>query len=205
MKAFYSTVPSSGLSANLNTLKPNFEYLQLDRDAIEKRLLSTPQGRAVAARYMPKSIQIWSRATQATAAAEKIAPDPQISLHHFFLREPHNNFISARNESESRNVPIFAVIYDPDHPTHSKLEHALGYFMEYRTTKKLVDEHFVAAVIPRDADDAGKLVPDDNPLERCLWVVLDPKGNIIDRQGVSGNPDSGMNIIRMLIKRFEQN
>lgn len=196
--AFYSTVPSSGLGTTLTSLRPKFEFLQLDAEAIERRLLDSPKGRAVAARYAPKSFAAWSRASQA-AAATKPAPDPHLSFNRFFLREPHEELESARSEATARKVPVFAVIYDPDHPSHSKIDHALGYFMEYQTTKKLVDQHFVALVGPSSAPDLAALVPADNPLEKCLWVVLTSGGELLRCQGVIGNPDDGMRLVQELI------
>jgi hypothetical protein len=44
---FYSTLPSSGLGQTLNALKPIFEYLQLDAEAIERKLLDSPRGRVL--------------------------------------------------------------------------------------------------------------------------------------------------------------
>jgi hypothetical protein len=44
--------------------------------------------------------------------------------------------------------------------------------MEWETTKRLVDEYFV--VIGPSSDSAfGGLLPADDPLEECRWIVLD--------------------------------
>jgi hypothetical protein len=94
---------------------------------------------------------------------------------------------------------VFAVIYDPDHPTLSKLEFSLGHFMEYQTTKRLVDQHFVALVGPSDDPALGALVPEDDPLELCLWVVMTAEGAILRREGVYANPDEGMKRTRAAV------
>lgn len=96
---------------------------------------------------------------------------------------------------------VFIVIYDPDHPTHSKLDYSLGYFMEYQTTKRLVDQHFVAVVGPSKDPVLNALVPEDDPLENCLWVVMTSNGEILIRESVYGNADEGMKRVRKLIAR----
>ncbi len=98
---------------------------------------------------------------------------------------------------------VFIVVYDPDHPTHSKLDLSLGYFMEYQTTKRLVDQHFVAVVGPSNDPALGALVPEDNPLELCLWVVSTPEGEILRREGVYANPDEGMTRVRAVVAQVE--
>jgi hypothetical protein len=67
--AFYSTLPSSGLGQTLGALRPTYEYLQLDGEAIERKLLDSPRGRVLAARYMPKSFNRWMQASQAALAS----------------------------------------------------------------------------------------------------------------------------------------
>ena len=121
----------------------------------------------------------------------------------FFLREPHADLAVALREAGGRKSPVFCVIFDPAHPTRSKLNYSLGYFMEYQVTKRLVDEHFVAVVGPSSAAELSRMVPDDDPLELCLWVVLDPSGRILRREGVYANPDEGLKRVREVIRQSE--
>lgn len=197
--AFYSTLPSSGLGQTLSALRPTFEYLQFDSDVIERKLLENPRGRVLAARYMPLSFNRWMQASQAAALASHPAPDPHHSANRFFLRPPHDDLSSAKAEAVARGVPVFAIIYDADHPTRGKLDFSLGYFMEYQTTKRLVDQHFVTVVGPSSDPDLGALVPADDPLELCLWVVLTPDGAVLRREGVYANPDEGMKRVRAVV------
>ncbi|MEN3261172.1 hypothetical protein AAH678_20960 [Sodalis endosymbiont of Spalangia cameroni] len=125
--------------------------------------------------------------------------DPQHSINHFFLRHPHVNIKDALVEATARNVPLFIVIYDPEHPSNSRIEYSLGCFMEYHTTKKLVDRSFVAVVVPNLTPEIIALVPADDPLENCLWVVMQPNGEIIRREGVYANADEGMKRVRAVI------
>jgi hypothetical protein len=102
-------------------------------------------------------------------------------------------------EAKVRNLMAFVVIYDPQHPTHSKLDFSLGYFMEYQTTKRLVDQYFVPVVGPSSDPQLSALVPESDPLENALWVVLASDGKIIRREGVYANPDEGMRRVRDVI------
>lgn len=198
--SFYSTLPSSGLSTTLKALSPRFEYLQLDNGIIERKLLENPRGRTLAARYMPISFQRWIMASQ--TAVSTSSSDPQRSATRFFLRVPHDNIRDVKAEAQERGVLVFLVIFDPDHPTHSKIEHGLGYFMEYHTTKKLVDQHFAIAVVPSTSDNALELIPEDDPLEKCLWIVMRADGSILRCESVVGNPDVGMRVVRSVVKDF---
>lgn len=198
--AFYSTLPSSGLGQTLSALRPTFEYLQFDSDVIERKLLENPRGRVLAARYMPRSFNRWMQASQAAAFPSRPAPDPHHSANRFFLRPPHDDLDVARAEAAERGLPVFAVVFDAEHPTLSKLEFSLGYFMEYQTTKRIVDQHFVAAVGPSSDPAFGALVPSDDPLELARLVAFKPDGEIIRSEGVYANPDEGMKRVRAMVE-----
>jgi hypothetical protein len=202
--AFYSTLPSSGLGQTLNALKPSFEYLQLDAEAIERKLLDSPRGRVLAARYTPRTFNRWIRASQAAAITTPLN-DPQHSTNQFFLRPPHDSLESAKAEAAARGVLVFVVIYDPEHPTHSKLDFSLGYFLEYQTTKRLVDQHFVAIVGASEDPALRALVPEDDPLELCLWVVMTASGIILRREGVYANPEEGLRRVRAIVSETSIN
>lgn len=197
--AFYSTLPSSGLAETLIKLRPDFEYLQMDAEVIERKMLDSPRGRILAARYTPRSFDGWMQASQA-AALPIAARDPHYSANRYFLHPPHDDLDSAKEEAKARGLPVFVVVYDPDHPTRSKLDHSLGYFMEYMTVKRLVAQHFAVVVGPSSDPSLAQLVPKDNPLEKCLWVVVTAEGLILRREGVHANPDEGLKRVREVIK-----
>lgn len=197
--SFYSTLPSSGLGGVLSRLRPEFEYLQFDSEVIERKLLDTPRGRILAARYMPKSFNEWVQASM-TAAVQPPASDPHHSNNKYFLHSPHDDLETAKKEADARGLLVFVVVYDPEHPTHSKLDHSLGYFMEYQAVKRLVAQHFVPVVGPSTDEQLGALVADDDPLENCLWVVMTPQGKILRREGVYANPDEGLKRVRQVIQ-----
>lgn len=196
--AFYSTLPSSGLATNLRALQPKFGLLVYDAEHLERKLLDNPRGRTLAARFLPESFNAWVPQSQYAVAPP--SADPQFIRNTFFLREPHSNLSDGLKEAAARRLLAFVVVFDPAHPQRSKLNFALGYFMEYQTTKRLVDEHFVPIVGPSSDPLLSALVPEDDPLESCLWVVLSPTGEVLHRERVYANPDEGMKRVRQVIK-----
>lgn len=195
--AFYSTVPSSTLATHLKSLTPAYGLLTYDKEAIEQRLLDSPKGRALTARYMPRSLQRWIISSQYATAPS--APQPLPSHDRFFLREPHSNLQTALQEAKARSVLVLAVIFDEDHSSRSQLNYVLGYFMEWETTKRLVDEHFVCALGPSTDPELGALVPEDDPLEEARIVIMDSEKNIIRSESVYANPSEGRMRIRAAI------
>lgn len=123
----------------------------------------------------------------------------------FFLNPPINSLQVAMLKASERNVPAFVVIYDNEHPTRSKLNYSLGYFMEYQTTKRLVDEFFVSAVVPVSQADARRLIPEDDPLENCRLVIIRADGHILLSEGVYANPDEGLRRVRNVISQWKLN
>ena len=62
--AFYSTLPSSGLTPYLDSLRPKLGLLIYDREEIERKLLDSEGGRRLAARFMPVSFRKWAASSQ---------------------------------------------------------------------------------------------------------------------------------------------
>ncbi len=71
---FYSTVPSSGLTANLDGFKDhnNIEYFIYDREWIERLLLDSDYGRELTRRFFPISFGKWEREPSKPAEIFKI-------------------------------------------------------------------------------------------------------------------------------------
>ncbi|WP_278443817.1 hypothetical protein [Pseudomonas oryzihabitans] len=116
-----------------------------------------------------------------------------------FLNKPFNSFEQALQASEINQKPVFLVVYDADHPELSKLAYALGYFLEFSLTRKLIDQYFVAAVVPSQDFTITKLIPEDDPLEECRLVVLN-NGKVIYSDSVYANAKEALKIVRSIIK-----
>lgn len=127
---------------------------------------------------------------------EASTPVPSAEL---FLRPPAGTLEEAIAKARESRKPIFVVIYDAAHPTRSKLAFTLGYFLEYQTTRKLVDEHFETAVVPVSDAAARAIVPADDPLEKPRWVILTPDSRVLRSEGLHANPDVGLERTREAI------
>lgn len=131
--------------------------------------------------------------------ASRISGATQSGRQPFFIGEPFDKLLPALVEARQRSMPVFLVTYDPRHPTKSKLHYSLGCFLDYFTTKRLVEDHFVTALVPATDPDVAPLVPEDDPLENSLWVVLSPDKEVLRREGVYANPDEGLKRVRQVI------
>ena len=117
----------------------------------------------------------------------------------FFLRPPYDSLESATLAARESGKLIFAVIYDENHPKLSQISYSLGYFMGYQTTKRLVDDNFVAVLLKASNQQAKSLVPTDDPLENCRWVVLNARGQVLRSEGVYANSDEGLKRVREVL------
>lgn len=122
----------------------------------------------------------------------------------FFIGKVYSDFKQAKKISKKENKPMFIVIYNKSHPRQSKLDHSLGYFMEYETTKKLVQNNFIQVLTDSENLTDKVLIPLDDPLENCLLVVLSPDNKIIRREGVYANPDEGLKRVREIIATWNK-
>jgi hypothetical protein len=163
----------------------------------------TTSGKQILEKYKYNREQQEVNLIDETPAANSTPTDPNAGDGSFFLTEPYSTLSTALEEAKRRNAPIFLIIYDNGHPKKSKLAYSLGYFMEYETTKKMVAEHFVCAIVASSDVDAAMLVPKDDPLENCLWVVLTPDGEVQRSESVYANPDEGMSKVKQVVSQMK--
>lgn len=126
----------------------------------------------------------------------------QAEAERFFIGYVYRDLDEAKKAADERGIFMFVVIFDARHPKKSKLNYSLGYFMEYQTTKKLVNENFVQVLLDSSDPRAAELVPGDDPLENCRLVVLTPDGDTIRSEGVYANPDEGLRRVREDIQKW---
>jgi len=150
----------------------------------------------------PDDVAIEIRVAQSEMLdATRASLDPSVDASRFFSGSVMRDLGSAKEISKQFELPIFMVIYDPKHPKKSRLDHSLGYFMEYQTTKDLVSRNFVQALLASDSLGVYQYVPADDPLENCLLVAT-YRDNIILREGVYANPDEGLKRVRKCIDKW---
>ncbi|MGY3325746.1 hypothetical protein [Pseudomonas sp. TE3911] len=166
--------------------KPRIFVLNIFRFGKNKKIHAVPYNVDVAPVHDHKSVSSIYGATHS-------------GRYPFFIGEPISTLKEASAVARSTGKPVFLVVYDENHPSKSQLYYSLGCFMDYFTTKRLVQDHFVVALVPSTDKDAISLVPADDPLENCLWVVLGPDGHILRREGVYANADEGLKRVRALV------
>jgi hypothetical protein len=159
--------------------------------------------------FRPKAraTAVHQHVTQSVTQTICVDPNSELSTfgavhsgrHPFFINQPYTEIGAAIEQSKRMNRPLFLVVYNNAHPSKSHLYYSLGCFLDYFTTKKLVDDHFVSALVSSESKETAKLVPPDDPLENCLWVVLSPEGEVLRRESVYANPDEGLKRVRSLI------
>ena len=140
------------------------------------------------------------------AIHKQIAGNPQacpLLSTHLFLRQPEGDIAEAIKKAASMNKLVFMVIFDPHHPTKSNLAYALGHFLQYQTTRKLVDQSFVCCMVPASNDTAKALIPVEDALDNCRWVVLNIEGDILRSESLYASPDEGLARIRKVIDLVE--
>jgi hypothetical protein len=144
-----------------------------------------------------------STATSSPTAPVSNKTESSPHVDQFFAGEVFQELSTAQELSKKQNVPIFLVIYNPEHSQQSQLSYSLGYFLKYQTTKDLVRRNFIQVLADSNRPNVAPYVPPDDPLENCLLVVLSPTGQIIYREGVYANPDEGLKRVRAIISQWQ--
>lgn len=192
---------------NISGGKIRIKEALAQKDSMPTPSQSSKSSVEVKVQEVPSQLEI--NKTAASSATVVSSPQPKEIKDSpggsFFLNQPLGNLQAVLLKASERHVPAFVVIYDNEHPTLSKLNYSLGYFMDYQTTKRLVDEFFVSAVVPVSQADARKLIPEDDPLENCRLVIIRADGHILLSEGVYANPDEGLKRVRNVISQWKLN
>ncbi len=120
----------------------------------------------------------------------------------YFKGKVYESLEEAQEVARKENKPIFLVIYDKDHPKLSRLDYSLKYFMEYDTTKNLVQGNFIQVLSDSKGENLDKLIPAEEPLENCLLTILKPNLEKIKQEGVYANPDEGLKRVKAFIEEW---
>jgi len=122
----------------------------------------------------------------------------------YFLGKVQTDLKHAKELSKKENKPMFIVIYDKSHPKLSRIDYSLRYFMEYETTKKMVNNNFIQVLIDSEKPDIKELIPAEEPLENCLLTVLTPDNKILRQESVYANPDEGLKRTKEIIEKWNK-
>ena len=119
-----------------------------------------------------------------------------------FNRQPEHSIAAAMKKAARLDKLIFVIIYDADHPTKSNLSYALGNFLKYQSTRKLVDKSFICVLVASSDEKAKTFVPPQDTLENCRWVVLNAAGEVLRSESLSANPDEGLKRAREVLEHI---
>lgn len=117
-----------------------------------------------------------------------------------FVRQPEHSIVAAMKKAALMDKLVFVIIYDAAHPTKSNLSYALGHFLQYQTTRKLVDKHFICVLAERSDETAKTLVPLDDALNHCRWIVLNAAGEVLRSESLYADPDEGLKRTREVLE-----
>ena len=111
---FYSTIPSSGLTTNLDGFKSNnnIEHLIYDKELIERCLLSSSEGINIARRFFPVTCAVW----------EKESPTPAL----IFNEKPSLKCHVCDTElleKESKGIVVFWEAIDKNYTSTNHIEY----------------------------------------------------------------------------------
>lgn len=119
----------------------------------------------------------------------------------FFLGKVLDNLEEARKLSKKQNKPMFIVVYDKNHQRLSQLDYSLGYFMEYKTTKRLVFDNFIQVLIDSEKPGIKDILPLEESLENCYLIILSPDDKLLVQESVYANPDEGLKRVKEFVAR----
>lgn len=115
---------------------------------------------------------------------------------------PCGSLEEAATEAARRNLPILAFVFDPTQPERGKLRWSLGYFLENRRTRDIMNGAFVTALVPLSAINAISEILTQQSMERPRWLVLDQKLRPLEQQVIHANPQGAEIAVGELAKRY---
>lgn len=69
---------------------------------------------------------------------------------------------------------------------------AVCFFMDYFTTKKLVEDYFIPSIVNSSSKMIKQYIPNDDPLENVRLVLLSKSEEILLSEDVYANSDEGL-------------
>lgn len=141
----------------------------------------------------------YEKARNAPDLGRNEALDPIDFVSNLFDSRVFTSLHEAKAHAVLLHKPLFIIVYDANHPSKSKLKYSAGYFLEYGSTREIINNSFVIAVLANDEASVSKLIPEDDPLENSRWIVMQEDGRIIRSEGLYANPDEGLKRTREVI------
>jgi serine/threonine protein kinase len=115
---------------------------------------------------------------------------------------PFSKLDDALKEAARSGRKILAFVYDPSQPERGRLQQSLGYFLQNRRTRDLMNAAFVTALVPLSQVVACSEVLSDVSMEQSRWVVFDSMLNPLEQAVIYANPQEAERLMKDLAKRF---
>jgi serine/threonine protein kinase len=145
------------------------------------------------------SVRTWLLARIRAAVSD---PDALPSeAYNFAEVKPFARLEEAAEEAHRSGRPILAFVYDPSQPERGRLQHGLGYFLQNRRTRDVMNATFVTALVPLSEVMARSDLLNDVSMEESRWVVFDQDFKLVEQAVIYANPQEGERIMSDLASR----
>ncbi|HGM5513818.1 TPA: serine/threonine protein kinase [Stenotrophomonas maltophilia] len=170
--------------------------LRLSGEAVYRTDLSNPSY----GENFHVAIQTWLLARLRASLGDPNALPPEAEI--FREIRPYATLDTAAIEAHKRKCFILAFVYDPTQPERGKLRWSLGYFLQNRRTRDIVNGTFVTALIPLSALSNISDILDHESMEESRWVVLDQQLHPLEQRVVYANAQEAERIVTELAQRY---
>lgn len=133
-------------------------------------------------------------------AFDSNAMPPEVA--HFKDVPPFSTLELAAVEARRSNRKILAFVYDPTQDKRGKLDHALGYFLENRKTRDVMNTTFVTALVPLSQLLQVSEILNGASMETSRWVVLDEDLHALQEAVIYANPQVAERIVGELSTQY---
>lgn len=130
---------------------------------------------------------------------EKLPPNPRV----FHELRPVRSIDEAIELSRLKKHYILAFVYDPSQNEKGQIEHQLGYFLQNKKTRGVLDATFVLALLTIEQVAEKSDILRDKSMESSRWVVFDSDFNALDEAVIYANPSEAEKISQRLSEQFQ--
>ncbi len=105
-------------------------------------------------------------------------------------------------EAEKTGKRILAFVYDPSKKERGLLGHCLGYFLQNKNTRDILNSVFVLALVPISQVFTHSDILANQSMETSRWIVFEPDLMPLKHEVIYANSKEGERIVRELALNF---
>lgn len=147
-----------------------------------------------------KAVQVWLVSRLRVALNDPNALPSEADS--FREVKPYGSIKEASTESDRTGRHILAFVYDPSQPERGKLGWALGYFLQNRHTRDVMNGSFVTALVPLSQFAIISDILEHQSMEESRWVLLDQALRPLEQQVIYANAQEAERIMVKLAERY---